>query len=509
MEQSRSVSSAKNITWGYINIIFGLLMGFVNRAVFINTLGVEYLGISGLFSNILQMLTLADLGFSTAMAYSYYEPIAENDIDKISALTGFYKIIYRYVALCIAAIGLTLTPFLEQIVNIDDPIENLHIYYLLTLAGTVSSYLMIYKSTLINAYQKNYIVTKYNSIVKLLVTVVQVIFLIITKNFVIYLLIVICGNIFNNLRVSMAADKLCPFIKKKSNEALPRKEKKEVFRNIKSMFIYKVSSVLINSTDNILISSIVGTVFVGYYSNYLIVVNNLSSFIGATFTALTASIGNVIVCEDDEKRYDLFKTIQIASFWFSTVVVACIYVLIDQFIGAWLGNEFLLDKRTVTAILFNLYLTCILQPIWIYREATGMYRKTKYVMLITAILNLVLSIWWGMYWGIAGILFASAAAKLLTYFWYEPILLFNDFFNAKPIGFFLNVAINFFSVIIVVFVLKKIIAITTLTGWIGFFVDAIICFVVANALYVLCWVYNKHFRDLVKKIKYVMHIKRT
>ena len=468
MREGRSINSAKNIIWGYANIVIGLLLSFINRTVFIKVLGIEYLGINGLFSNILQMLSLADLGFSTAMAYSYYEPIAENNIDKIFSLNRFYKIIYRYVAAGIAVIGLALTPFLEQITNLEQPIKHLHLYYLLTLAGTISSYLMVYKSTLINAYQKNYIVSKYNSIVRLIVTAIQVVFLILTRNFIVYLIIVVCGNLFNNFRISIAADELFPFIKQKKKDALIKKDKQEIFKNIKSMFIYKISSVLINSTDNILISSIVGTVFVGYYSNYLIIVNNLSSFIGATFTSLTASIGNVIVNEDDKKRYGLFRTVQIASFWFSTVVVACIYVLIDKFIGIWLGNGFLLDKWTVMAILFNLYLTCILQPIWIYREATGMYRKTKYIMLITAVLNLILSIWWGVCFGIAGILFASAAAKLLTYFWYEPILLFKDFFDAKPTRFFINIIINIISVVMIVLLLKQIVDLTTLNGWIGF-----------------------------------------
>ena len=505
MKQSRSINSAKNIAWGYVNIVIGLLLSFINRTVFINILGVEYLGINGLFSNILQMLTLADLGFSTAMAYSYYEPIAENNIDKISTLNRFYKKIYRYVAVGIAAIGLALTPFLEQIINLEQPIEHLHVYYLMTLAGTVSSYLMIYKSTLINAYQKNYIVSKYNSMVKLIVTAAQVIFLILTRNFIVYLAIVICGNLLNNLRVSIAADKLFPFIKQNKKGALLKKDKKDIFANIKSMFIYKTSSVLINSTDNILISSIVGTIFVGYYSNYCMVINNLMTFINITFTSLTASIGNVVVSESYEKKYSLFRTVQMASFWFSTVVVSCTYVLIDPFISTWLGKDFLLDSWTVAAILLNLYLMCILQPIWIYREATGMYQKTKYIMFVTAILNLVLSIWWGIYLGLSGILFASAVAKLLTYFWYEPILLFKDFFNAKPIRFFMNITINFVSVVVIIFILQKLIELITVKGWIGFFIDAIICFAGANILFAVCWTYNKDFKNLISRIKHLIY----
>ena len=505
MHEGRTVNSVKNIFWGYLNIVVGLLLSFINRTIFIKILGVEYLGINGLFSNILQMLSLADLGFTTAMAYSYYRPIAENDIDTITALNSFYRKIYMYIAAGIAIIGSSLTPFLDEIVNIEEPIEQLHIYYLLTLAGTVSSYLLVYKSTLVNAYQKNYIISKYNSIVKIACTVLQIIFMVLTKNYIVYLLIVVCSNIFNNLRISFVANKLFPFIKKKTAKQLSKTDRKQIFNNIKSMFIYKISGVLINSTDNILISSIVGTVFVGYYSNYLMIINSITSFINTTFTSLTASIGNLVVNESYKKRYELFKIVQMASFWFSTVIVSCTYVLINQFISVWLGNEFILSKDVVVAILLNLYLTCVLQPVWIYREATGIYLKTKYVMLITAMLNLGLSIWWGIYLGISGILFASAASKLLTYFWYEPILLFKEFFKDRPIKFFIDIIINFLSTFIVILILEKIISWTTTAGWMWIFIDGIICFIISNILFAVCWVHNKYFRELVDRIKNIIY----
>ena len=272
MSEGRTLRSVKNIYWGYLNTVINLILNFVNRTVFIRILGIEYLGINGLFSNILAMLSLADLGFSTAMAYSYYKPIAEDDKEKIAALNSFYRRIYYYIAAAIAVVGISLVPFLDRIVNLDRQIDHLEIYYVLTLAGTVSSYLLVYKSVLIAAYQKNYIVLKYNTLVKLFVTACQIIFMVITKNYVVYLCVVVLGNFINNIRISMTADKMFPFIK--SGAALNKEEQHKISQNIKSVFIYKVSSVLINGTDNILISALVGTIWVGYYSNYLIITNN-------------------------------------------------------------------------------------------------------------------------------------------------------------------------------------------------------------------------------------------
>ena len=499
MAEGRTLKSVKNIYWGYLNTFINILLSFVNRTFFIRILGVEYLGINGLFSNILTMLSLADLGFGTAMAYSYYKPIAENDEQKIAALNRFYKKIYNYIAVAIALIGVSLTPFLETIVNLEEPVDNLEIYYLLTLAGTVSSYLMVYKSLLITAYQKNYIVSKYNALVKLLVTFLQILSMIITHNYIVYLCVVVLGNIINNVRISLVADKLFPFIKKKV--LLEKEEQRDIFQNIKSVFIYKISSVLINGTDNILISTLVGTLWVGYYSNYLIIINNLTTFINMAFQSLTASVGNLVVTESKEKRYELFKMIQVVSNWFSIVVVPCVYALIDLFIKNWLGDQFVLSREAVCAITLNLYLTCILQPIWIYREATGLYKKTKYVMLITAILNVVLSIWWGIYAGLAGILFASAAAKILTYIWYEPILLFKDFFGRTAKDFFVSMALNICATVLICIGLSKLLECIRVDGWMGFFLNGIICFGLCNILYLLYYARNKFFQGLLLRIK--------
>ena len=499
MSEGRTTNSLKNVIWNYINLVVGLLLGFINRAIFIKAFGVGYLGISGLFANIISILSLADMGLSTAMAYSYYKPISNNDYDKIAALNNFYRKAYNIIAIVVTVVGISLIPFLKFIVKLDEPIENMNLYYVLTLAGTVSTYLVVHKSTLINAYQKNYIVSKYNSIVKILVAVAQIIFMLLTKNYIVYLVIVVIGNLANNIRVSIAADKLFPFIKNK--KSLCKDEQKDILKNVKSMFVYKLSAVFINSTDNILISLLVGTIWVGYYYNYSMIITQVISFITLTFTSLTASIGNLVVCESEEKRHELFKATQIASFWFSTVIVASIYAVINDFIVVWLGQECLLDSLTLFAIMFNLYLTCVLQPIWIYREATGIFTKTKYMMMLTAVLNIALSIIGGIYLGLAGILLASAVAKILTYVWYEPILLYKEYFKKGAKGYFLTTLLNLIITAFLTFGLLWLISIIHLTGWLGFFVKGIIAFILANVIYLIVYSRSKGFKMILTKIK--------
>lgn len=506
MSTSRTKNSIRNIFWVYFNTFISLILNFANRTIFIHYLGIEFLGINGLFGNILTILSLADLGFGTAMAYSYYKPIAEGDTEKVVALNCFYKKLYRYIALAIFIVGILLIPFLKYIVNTETEIEHLNIYYLLTLIGIVASYLMVYKSTLLNAYQMNYVVSKYNSIIKCFITVVQIAFMVTTRNYIVYLIIIILGNVVNNIRVSMAADKYFPFIRE--NKILPSSEKKDIFNNIKSVFIYKISGVLINGTDNILISTIIGTVWVGYYSNYLIIINNINNLINMVFTSMTASVGNLIVKENSKKRLEVFNAIQTISFWFSTVITSCVYLLINIFIKAWLGEQFLLDSNTVIAITINLYLVCILQPVWIYREAAGIYIKTKYVMLVTAILNVVLSIMWGYIWGLSGILFASAAAKLVTYVWYEPVLLFNEYMNGKVHKYFLKVVGNVIAVIGISFVISRVINLVCIEGFIGFFVKGFICFTMANLFYAIYFIKSDSANIIKNRIKNFKLIRR-
>lgn len=506
MAEGRTINSFKNVIWSYINFVVGLVLGLVNRSVFLSCLGIGYLGINGLFTNVISILSLADMGLSTAMAYSYYKPISENDTNKIIALNNFYKKVYNIVAIFVTVLGMLVMPFLPYLVNLDNSIDNLYVYYLLTLAGTITSYLAVYKSTLLNAYQKNYVVSKYNSIMKILVSVVQIVFLFLTKNYIIYLVVVAIGNLINNLRISFVADKQFPFLKGK--QKLGKEEQKNIFSNVKSMFIYKLSSVLINSTDNILISIFVGTIWVGYYNNYLMIITQVTTLITMTFTSLTASVGNLVASENDDKKYSTFKSIQIASFWFATVIIGSIYLVINDFIIVWLGVEFILDELTLFAIMFNLYLTCVLQPIWIYREATGLYRKTKNVMIITALLNVGLSILGGVYIGLAGILLASAISKILTYVWFEPILLFKEHFKKNPSGYFvptiINLAITGGFIVGMFYLIRNI----HLNGFVGFIAKGVIVFIISNILYLLCYGKNKHFKNIFTTIKKIFSKKQ-
>lgn len=497
MGNSRSINSSKNMIMGFLNKTVSMLLVFVSKTIFIKVFGVEILGINGLFTNVLQILCLADLGFATAMTYSYYKPIAENDIKKIAALNQFYKKVYIAIAVGMTVIGVALIPFLKHIINLEGEVENLYLFYILTLANTVVSYLFVYKTTVLYAHQEQYIVSKYTMLINMLFIVVQIAFMLVFKNYILYLVTTIVFTLITNGYISHVADKRYPFIKEKN--PLSKDDKKDIFDNLKSVFLYKVSNVLLNSTDNIIISKMISTIAVGYYSNYWTVINMITGYVQIAFNSLTASIGNVMAKESAQKQFDVFKTVQVASSWFSIVLSSCVYVLINDFIVIWIGEEFLLDNLTVIAIGVNFFLTCALNPIWTFREAAGIYKKTKYIMVVCALTNVVLSIVMGKAIGLAGVIFASAISRLVTYVWYEPIILFKGYFKKSPLSFFAS----FFASAILTLATTGILVIVTnlihLDGIIGFVVKGVVCFAIANVVFAIVFCKNKYFKDLLKR----------
>ncbi|WP_144555426.1 lipopolysaccharide biosynthesis protein [Bacillus sp. X1(2014)] len=500
---SRTSKSMRNITFGVLNQVIIMILGFVSRVIFLKFLNENYLGVNSLFTEILSILSLADLGMSTVMVYSFFEPLAKHDENKIRSLLTFYKKIYNVIAAVVAGIGIALLPFLHLIVNLESDIKFLYGYYLLFLLKTVLSYLFVYKVSILNADQNNYIVSRIASSVKIGTTIAQIIVLYITKSYLLYLILDVASTWVNNVWCAKKADKLYPFIKVKSD--LSEKEKKSIVDNIKSGFLYKFSSVLLNSTDNTIISMLLGTVVVGYFSNYGLVISRLSVFINTIFASLNGSIGNLIATEQQDKRYEIFSILQVFSFFLSSVSGICVYMMMNDFVFLWIGEKYILNKDVLIACMLNFYLSVVLQPLWSYRDATGLYRKTKYVMLCTAIINIVLSILLGSYIGLSGVIFASVISRLITYFWYEPILLFKNYFGISSARYFFKHAYNIILVMCILLFESLNVGKIASNNWGQFFLKAAAILFVTVVIFLLANCWQKDFKRtvsfVIKKVR--------
>lgn len=505
MGNGRTEKSAKNMIMGFAYQAFIMILSFVSRTVFIYTLGKEYLGLNSIFSDVLTLLSMADLGFNTAMAYSFYKPLVDKDYDKIRSLISFYKRIYNIIAGIVLALGLACIPFLKYIINTDKEIPHLVLYYIFALINVVISYLFVYKTTLLTADQKNYKILSINMYTSAIKVILQIILLLLTKNYILYLAVGVVMQFMSNYLASRKTEKEYPYLKEKGRpDVIDKSAQKAIFSNMKSVFIYKVSNTIFSATDNIIISMIISTAAVGLYSNYFMISSKLMLIENIVFSALTASVGNVIAKENAAKRYQVFKALQSASFIFCGIISSVFCVMVNDLIRVWLGNDFVLSDIMVIAVTLNTYLSCVLLPLWTYRDATGIYMKTKYIMLVGAILNIILSVVLGKIIGLAGIIFASAISRLSTYFWYEPKLLFKEYFETGVSGYYISIFKNVMLVAVTVVTLTYFSKMYIVSGWIPLIIKGVIIGIICCIVYMGIYSRTEGFRIILDKAKKIL-----
>lgn len=430
MNKSRTKNTIRNSLIGIISQLIIVILSFANRTAFIKILGVEYLGISGLFSNILAMLALSDLGVYTVMVYSLYDPIAKNDTRQINAYVRYFQRIYNVVALAVLVIGLALIPFLPILVN-GSVLSNSELvkYYVILLLNSAASYLVTGRSTLLRADQRVYIVKVISTLSTALMYVVQIALLVVFNNYTLYLICQVFFTFISNIAVSFFSLRVYPFLREKSADSLNTDLKGKIVENLKATFLYKIGASVMNSTDNILISVIVGTAMVGYYSNYVTIFTMVNTFIMLVIDGVLASIGNYFVTETKKNQYALFKMLIYVFYNIATFCVACYLSGMNDFISIWIGQEYVIGNSFLVALAANRFVFCLIHPIWITRESSGMFVRTKYVTFFSAAINLLLSVVLGRLGGITGIIAATAISYLSTVYWYEPNRFVEEYFN--------------------------------------------------------------------------------
>lgn len=433
MSESRTKKASRNVIIGILSKLIIMLFAFATKTIFIRLLGVEYNGVNGLYANILAVLALSELGVGNVLNYALYSALKNDDEDKVKALVKYFKKIYYGIALAISSFGLILVPFLKYIINSDLPMDELVLYYILYLANSVSTYFVYYKTTVIIADQNNYISSICEIATTILMYAVQIVYLLIAKDFLGYLIIQVSCTILKNVLMNTIANRKYPYLKNigKDEVSLSREEKTKIIDNIKSTFLYKIAAVILNNTDNILISIIVGTAFVGYYSNYYLIVSYITTFISIFITGITASLGNLNSEKNVEASYKMFNILGVIFSFIGTVSVCCLINCFQPFITLWIGSEHIMNFSWVIVITLNLFLVTIMNPIWMLRETMGMFKQVRFLLFITAGLNIIFSIILGKMFGVPGILAATFIAKLASQYWYEPMILFQKF--GKPV----------------------------------------------------------------------------
>ncbi len=433
---SRTRSSLLNISTGIVGQLLTLFVSFGVRTVFIYELGATYLGISGLFGNILSLLSFTELGFGQAIIFALYKPIAQGDEAKVGALMALFRKVYRWMFWVVAALGLSITPFLEFFVKSPVEIPYFHFIYILYVMSSAASYLFAYKKSLLFASQKTYVSTTISYWFIIGGAVFQVLVLVLWQNFILYLCVQIATTILQDIVIARKTDKLYPYLRKHKSSRLPADEISGIKKNVKALIIYKVGTLSLNSADNIIISKFVGLLQVGYYSNYWLICSSVSGFLSTIFGNITASIGNLNATETDEVKAQMFFRINMATFLFYGVSSICLFTCMSPFIALWIGDEYVLSPATTFIIAFNQYIAGMLYSSYNYRQTMGLFVQGKMRPIISAVMNILLSIVFAIYWGLPGVLWGTAITRLTTNGWYDPYIVFKRGLKASPLPYF-------------------------------------------------------------------------
>lgn len=436
----RVKQAGKNIFFGYLSNIIIMLLGFVQKTVFIRTLGRTLLSVNGLYTNILGMLSLAELGIGTAINYSLYKPVAENDREKIKAYMRLYKRAYLIIAGVIAAIGLALTPFLPQLIAAEKrggvSVRELMIYYLIFLFNTVSSYFVAYKYSLANAEQKNYIQTTITTITKMVTVVFQIIVLLLTKNFLLYLLMQAAIELLQKIAVNAYFNRLYPYLRERKTEKLEKEEIDTVVTKTKAMMFHKIGDVARLSTDGIIITYFLNLDLVGLVGNYTDLITYATNFINIIFNSIVSGLGNLVATESKEKQYGVFKVYRFVACWLYGYAFTGFFLLLSPFVtGIWLDRTWELGQAILALILVDFYLKGGRTVLVNFKIAAGVVEKDRYLALIQGGVNLVISIL-GIKWiGLAGVYVGTVISGVMANL-IQPFILYKDCFSQKVSAYF-------------------------------------------------------------------------
>lgn len=500
MSASRTDNAIRNVKTALIGQGLNIVLNFVCRTIFIYTLGKTYLGVSGLFSNILSIMSLAELGIGDAIVYKMYKPVAEKDYEQIKSYMQFYKKAYWIIGSFIFCVGLLLTPFLEYLINGTTQIENLQMIYVLYLVNTSATYFFAYKRLIINTDQKGYIDTINRYVFLTIQNVLQIIALLLFKNYILYLLIQILLNLLANISIAHKVNKMYPYLRGEA-KPLEKKNLQEIFKQTVALVIHKVGGVCVSGTDNLLLSAFVGINWVGIYSNYVTILSIPQTLLAYIFSPMTASVGNLVATSDKNHSYKTFKKMFFINFWLYGFCAICLYVLFNSFIAeVWLDESFALSKAIVFFIVLNFYLNGMRQVVAAFKSTSGLFWNDRFRPLAEAIVNLVASVVLLKIWGFIGVLIGTTISYVCTTVWVEALIVYKHVFNKHVINFFITYAKYFLSVCLIGTITNYICSRIVVSGIGSFIIQAIVCVLLSNLGFLLLYFNTNEFKQLWKQM---------
>lgn len=484
MKLQRTKNASRNIVFGGVLKLYQILVPFVLRTVMIYYLGIEYVGLNSLFTSILQVLNLTELGVGSALVFSMYKPIAENDQETICALMQLYKKYYRAIGTVIFILGLVITPALPWLIKGDIPAGmNLYVLFYLNLASTVLTYwLFSYKNSILMAHQRTDVSSKIGLWVSSLEYVLEFAALVLLRNYYLYLVAKVFAQIVQNLMVSVFAERLFPLYRAKG--MLDAESVQKINRKVKDVFTAKLGGVIVNSADSIVISAFLGLSVLAVYNNYYYILTSIIGFLAIGFNACIAGIGNSLQTESLEKNYSDFKAFTLIVVWISGICSCCLLCLYQPFMLWWLNDpNAMFGIKEVICLCVYFFVYEVASIMFQYKDAAGMWHEDRFRPLVTALSNLAMNLATVKFLGIVGVLLSTVLSFLLIGI---PWLIHNIFaviFRRSPIEYIKRLLLYVAVTAVACGGCYWLCDLVPWQGIAGLFVRGMICMVVTNVIF--------------------------
>lgn len=488
---------SSNLIWGFINKIVLIGFPFVIRTLMLHKLGKLYIGLDSLFSSLLQVLCLADLGLSSAIVYSLYEPVAKEDYESAGGILNFYRKVYRYIGLFIFLMGILLLPFLNYLIAGEYPSGiNIYIVYVVQLLNVSLSYwLFAYKNALLTALQRVDIESKIRLVINIFQYSVQIIVLLITSNYYLYIIgFPIFTVLLNITRNKVVNKRFSSYLVRASIDI---KEKKIIISKVKALFIYKIGGVILRYADQIVISAFLGLGLLGQYSNYYYIISTLIGILAIYYNSVRPVIGNAFIKDDIETTKKLFMKLQLFQNWIVGWWSICIVCLIQDFVSLWAGKGYILDSYVSVLFAIYFYTWKIQDNVYIFKEATGLWDKDKIRPFISTLLNIILNLILVQFIGIYGILISTIIAVLLVDLPWSARVFFKEFYVEMELQYYISLLLSTVITFIIGYITYRICCLFSCVTWSMFVFKTVICIVVPNIFYFLIYVWKKQKRGNV------------
>ena len=498
----KSKYSIKNSITSFISNIISIIFTFVSQMFLIKCLGIEYSGLNGLFSNVLSVVNLFELGIGSAIVFYLYKYTKNNNQEKIKAMINYSIKAYLIVSLLILCFGLLTLPFIKYFIKEVTIDINIYYVYLLFIFNTIANYFLIHKRLLIHSYQRKYVINIIHSFYIVILNILQLILLITTKNYYLYLIIKIICLLFESIVISIKANKDYPIINNRDNKEISIKDKKDIKDRVKALAIHKTSAAITYGTDNILISGFFGLTEVGLYTNYHLIINAVTTLFQGLITSTGASVG-VMLNEKESDNYLVFRRIRYLNHFLAVFTSIALLVLIEPFITLWLGNNYLMDSLVLIVLIINFYQTFMRTVFNTFKDAAGIWVEDRIVPVIQSLINIVASIIMIILIGLPGVFIGTIISSFAVWFYSYPKFIYKKLFNKSYKEYYLELIWELFVFVfiaLITFIITHLIVIEPII--LSFIIKILIVIVVPNILFVLLneKKYFKYYTNLIKSI---------